>query len=268
MGGIFSSNENSDDTIILLREKVQQQMRTIEELQKNVQFLVHRNEVKQNKRACLDEMLTTIFCISQPLRQVAVQHEPLKQASAPPDIVNKVHAWMSYYWSNDVTRCDRNARACWATITGDKNRDWVFMNSYDASNLTESPFQRLNEASLQQWCNARKTWLDNGKQTRMIVRFVSTADDTDGHTVVSYKFDGAIRTFQSYIDVCKLTYKEDVCFTEPLIKSLLGGEPINAAAFGIKYESDSQERSNDVTYMTAMTRPSTYETKKCFYMLE
>ena len=101
----------------------------------------------------------------------------------------------------------------------------------------------------------------------MIVRFVSIADDMDGHAVVSNKFDGSVRTFQSYIDVCKLPYKEDDCFAEPLIKSLLVGKPINVAAFGIEYESESQKRSNDVTCMTAMTKPSTYETKKCFYML-
>ena len=54
------------------------------------------------------------------------QHEPLRQELTPDAIVNAVHHWMNYYWKDDITRCDRNARACWATICGGLHRDWVF----------------------------------------------------------------------------------------------------------------------------------------------
>ena len=36
----------------------------------------------------------------------------------------------------------------------------------------------------------------------------------------------------------------------------------------IKYELGCHESSNDVTSPTVLTRPSTYEKEKCFYMVE
>ena len=44
------------------------------------------------------------------------QHEPLRQETAPHEIVTAVKHWVNYYWKYDTARCDLNERACWATM--------------------------------------------------------------------------------------------------------------------------------------------------------
>lgn len=233
-----------------MHEKMQQMRAEIERLE---QRLAEYNAVRLRKRACLTEMLTTRFGI-QPIITTPVQDEALYQEGDPVALVDRVSHWMSYYSPLDMTNCDINARACWATLSGNKNRSWVRMHSSDKRS-------GFIEASITEWNAARQRWNDHDTHTRMIVRFVATDNAVDGHTVVSYKYRGHVGTFQAYHDVCPLTYLNRDIFagTSPLVQKLLDQEPVCAVDFGVVGSGSDP---------VPLKRQQSYHAHTCFYWME
>jgi hypothetical protein len=125
-----------------------------------------------------------------------------------------------------------NARFCWATLRGGKNRTWL-----TAASRLDPDFTC---GSLEDWMVVRRKWLLDSNETTMIVRFVSN-DDTDGHSVVSYKYEDQVMTFQAYFEVCNLTVLPYDIFDgdNNLIVKMQNKELVNASDFGLPISTQS-----------------------------
>ena len=276
VAAIMEITEQPD--MLQIRDVLLRMHNDMNQMREEIARVKEYRKVRENKDAFLTEMLTTRFGILvQPIMQQAVQDEPLLNEVDPVLMVDKVCAWMFYFYPNDITRCDRNARACWATLAGNKNRDWVCTNSFDKRS-------EFIQTSIEEWNRVRKLWYGNPTQTKMIVRFVSkeqrttgesTAIELDGHTVVTYKYDGKFWTLQAYHDVCKLSYLERDIFADdgPLVTKLLAQEPVNAIDFGLEnivrdqrpHHASLETALSDIT---PLTNTWSCDPHKCFYWME
>lgn len=199
------------------------------------QLAIERNQVIQNKRELLTEMLTKCFHMNiQDIKMRTAQHEPLRQETTPYEIVSAVKHWVNYYWKYDTNRCDLNARACWATICGSVNRDWVICRT-GTIHIFNAQFIQ-NKISM--WPDVYAQWKDDGSNRSMIVRFMG---NTDGHTIVLYKHETKIYVFQAYYMVCPLHMSENDIFDRELNTKLKHGEYISANDFGNVKAYDNNE---------------------------
>jgi len=189
-----------------------------------------RNKVIENKRNLLLEMLTVGFQLNiQDIDMKPVQHEHLIQHRIPIDIAKSVTCWMGYYWKDDTTRCDLNARACWATILGNMHKDWVYCNT-GSNHVYNNEFLTFN---VTKWTDVLEKWKNDTSRIALIVRFIGKFD---GHTVVLYKYDGMIYTFQSYYTVCVLQMHQGCIFTDELNYKINCEQIIFANEFGVGQE--------------------------------
>ena len=68
----------------------------------------------------------------------------------------------------------------------------------------------------------------------MFIRFVDLLDDTDGHSVILYKYQSNVWTFQAYLDVTCATFTEgDIFQPGGLMDKLMTLQPINLSEFGV-----------------------------------
>jgi hypothetical protein len=266
-----------------LRKKNYQLNDRLSKLEEQMERLLERQEVRRIKILALREMLVTHFgyklnpTIEQPVRIMAVQDEPLIQATNgdTEEITEKVHHWISYYHPHDITNCDINARVCWATIHGGKNRNWVLRKSHVDDDLHSVHVQNLP--------TIHNNWATSQKYTTMMVRFVAENDETDGHTILLYKrtkstammtaleyFPGTmdfadelahkhirqgniqrvatssksitIFSFQAYNNVLTGRFLEADILSDSnyeIVRKILNGEPVHADDFGYKLFPDA-----------------------------
>ena len=271
VAAIMEITEQPD--MLQIRDVLLRMHNDMNQMREDINRVKAYREVRRKKCECLIEMLTTRFgIVIQPTIKQAVQDEPLLKEVNPVLVVNKVRAWMFYFYPEDITRCDRNARACWATLSGRNNRDWVCTNSFDDRS-------EFIQTSIEEWNRVRKLWYGNPTQTKMIVRFVSkeqrttgesTAIELDGHTVVTYKYDEKFWTLQAYHDVCKLSYLERDIFAddEPLVTKLLAQEPVSAIDFGLDNVERYAPTEAAISDMTPLTTTWSCDSQRCFYWME
>ena len=195
----------------------------VDELEGLVRELMERNEVRCNKIKVLRQMLTTIF--HQPIIMPATCDEPLRQESDPSKALILVKIWMEYNKPNEIQNCDVNARVCWATLMGNKTPSWV-----DTSWKKET----FCECSLETWNEARSAWVNNLERTIMMVRFVDKSSPTDGHTVLLYKYNNFVWTFQAYYNLCIVTLlPRDIFADGIIINKMKANECIGSNHFGL-----------------------------------
>ena len=132
-------------------------------LQKLYNLATERNQVMQNKRNVLTEMLTNIFHVDiQDIIMRPAQHEPVRQENTPHEIVHAVQHYIHYYWKCDTTRCDLNTRVCWATIYGQLNRDWVICRTESTHEFNAA----FIHEDVSEWPNVYAQWRDEPKKTQ------------------------------------------------------------------------------------------------------
>jgi hypothetical protein len=213
---------SDDQSRILCLEK------TVRNLEENLKRAFQRNEVRKNMIAVLREMLTTHFKFNiQPIIGNLIQEELLRKENVPSKIEQLAFYWISYHRPLQARNCDFNARFCWATLNGE-SRAWL-----DTPSCTDSNFV---PDSLEGWMVKRQQWLTSNK-TMMIVRLIS--DGSDGHSVLSYRYDGKVFTFQAYYDISLLKVLEYDIFTKSLIDKLLAKNLVNAIDFGFSSSTKS-----------------------------
>ena len=197
----------------------------VDELEGLVRELMERNEVRCNKIKVLRQMLTTIF--HQPIIMPATCDEPLRQESDPSKALILVKIWMEYYKPNEIQNCDVNARVCWATLMGNKTPSWV-----DTSWKKET----FCECSLETWNEARSAWVNNLERTIMMVRFVDKSSPTDGHTVLLYKYNNFVWTFQAYYNLCIVTLlRGDIFADGTILNKMTANECVGSHHFGLPH---------------------------------
>lgn len=205
----------------------------LEQSQAQCNHHLERNQVIRIGRDSLAELLTfdPSLSVSNYIQDIIItpaQHEPLRQELTPDAIVNAVHHWMNYYWKDDITRCDRNARACWATICSGLHRDWVFCG-------TESLIAVFNRGfatkPIAEWSMFYDMWKHDSTLIAMIVRFIGVSD---GQSVVLYKHMGKTYVFQAYYNVCPVhvSGENNNIFCEDLNAKLERGDQVSSHEFG------------------------------------
>lgn len=201
----------------------------LDELEEQNRKLMERNEVRCNKIKVLRQMLTTIF--HQPIIMPATYDNPLRQESDPSKALTLVRIWMQYHKPNEIQNCDVNARVCWATLMGNKTPSWV-----DTATWKKETFC---ECSLETWNEARSAWVNNLERTMMMVRFVDKSSPTDGHTVLLYKYENVIWTFQAYYDLCVVTLLRGDIFADGIIlNKMTANECVGSHHFGLPQHSE------------------------------
>ena len=200
----------------------------LDELEEQNRKLMECNEVRCNKIKVLRQMLTTIF--HQPIIMPATYDNPLRQESDPSKALTLVQIWMQYHKPNEIQNCDVNARVCWATLMGNKTPSWV-----DTAWKKET----FCECSLETWNEARSAWVNNLERTMMMVRFVDKSSPTDGHTVLLYKYENVIWTFQAYYDLCVVTLLRGDIFADGIIlNKMTANECVGSYHFGLPQHSE------------------------------
>ena len=195
----------------------------LDKLEGQVRKLMERNEVRCNKIQVLRQMLTTIF--HQTIIMPATCDNPLRQESDPSKALILVKIWMEYNKPNEIQNCDVNARVCWATLMGKKTPSWV-----DTA-WKKEPFC---ECSLETWNEARSAWVNNLERTIMMVRFVDKSSPTDGHTVLLYKYNNVVWTFQAYYNLCIVTLLPRDIFADGIIfNKMTANECVGPHHFGL-----------------------------------
>jgi hypothetical protein len=213
----------SEDQLRILRLE-----NIVRDLEGALERALERNEVRKNKIAVLREMLTTHFNFNiQPIIGNHIQEELLRKENVPSKICQLALYWISYHRPSQAKNCDFNARFCWATLNGE-SRAWLDDASCADSNFVPD--------LLQGWMVKRQQWLTSNK-TMMIVRLIS--DGSDGHSVLSYKYDGKVFTFQAYYDISLLKMLKYDIFTKSLTDKLLAEKPVNAIDFGFSSSTKS-----------------------------
>ena len=207
----------------------------LEQSQAQCNHLLERNQVIRIGRDALTELLhiDPSLSVSNYIQDITImpaQHEPLRQEITPDAIVNAVHHWMNYYWKDDITRCDRNARACWATICGGLHRDWVFCGTESLTAIFNRGFATK---TITEWSMIYDIWKHDSTKIAMIVRFIGVSD---GHSVVLYKYLGKTYVFQAYYNVCPVhvyvSGEDNNIFCDNLNAKLERGEQVSSHEFG------------------------------------
>jgi hypothetical protein len=148
-------------------------------------------------------MLITRFRQSIP-PQVDID-KPLLEKKIPAEAADEARKWMVDCKPQQLSNCDVNARVCWATLQGGKDRQWI------ETAWKEGTFK---VATLSEWTEEIRKWAQNPALTLMMVRFIDQHDSNDGHTVLLYKHGNVVWTFQAYYDVCPLTSKQGDIFAD------------------------------------------------------
>ena len=214
-----------DINIRLILENKRLQERQVE-IEEQVRKLMERNEVRCNKIKVLRQMLNTIF--HQPIIMQATKDNPLRQESDPIKALFLVRIWMEYHKPNEMQNCDVNARVCWATLKGNKTPSWV-----------DTAWKKgtFCECSLEQWNDAKNMWVDNLERTIMMVRFVDKSSPTDGHTVLLYKYENVVWTFQAYYSSCIVTLlRADIFADGVILNKMIENECIGSHHFGLPHQ--------------------------------
>lgn len=122
--------------------------------------------------------------------------------------------------SKQLTNCDINARFCWAILRGDKDRDWVLRKSQ-----SDGDFTIVDD--LKEWEGIRNGWKSD-ESTIITVPFMVDGGSTDGHTVLSYKYNGKVYTFQANFGHSKLKCLSDDIFDMRLNVKIANGDRLFA----------------------------------------
>lgn len=206
--------------LTLENKRLQERLDKLEEQNRK---LMERNEVRCNKIKVLRQMLTTIF--QQSIIMPATCDNPLRQESDPSKALILVKIWMEYHKPNEIQNCNVNARVCWATLMGNKTPLWV-----DTARKKET----FCECSLEAWNEARSVWVNNLERTIMMVRFVDKSSPTDGHTVLLYKYNNVVWTFQSYYNLCIVTLlPRDIFADGTILNKMKANECVGPHHFGL-----------------------------------
>lgn len=207
-------------------DKIRELQEEVSHLKQALSKATEYNAVRQNMIIVLREMLCTFsthfnFDI-QPTIGIPVADEILLHETDPSKVVERARQWIPYHRGDKVKNCDFNARFCWATLHGQKSRAWL-----DEPSCVDP---KLLPVTIEGWINERQERLSSNKSI-MIVRFIS--DGTEGHSVVSYNYNGKVVTFQAYFNVCEIKLLDYDVFTDKLISKLRDKSPVNASDFGL-----------------------------------
>ena len=118
---------------------------------------------------------------------------------------------------------------------------FALLGSWNHRGIVNVGFEPIR---VQQWFHVREQWLSTDEDTTMFVRFVDDSN-TDGHTVVSYKYQGDIWTFQAYYDVSPPVFtKGDVYLKNALLSKLCRRETITTKDFDLPASTKSGVYTN------------------------
>jgi len=155
----------------------------------------------------------------------------LHQACDPEKVIALVSCWVSTHASAQNENCDITARVCWSILHGLRPA-WV----YEATWERERGFEPI---SIKQWFKIRQQWLSSTDDTTMFVRFVDNIN-SDGHTVVSYKYQGEVWTFQAYYGVSPPVFtKGDRYINNELLSKLDRQDTVKTEDFDLSASSKS-----------------------------
>lgn len=209
------------------------------------QLMQQMNEVKQTRRRkviLLSELLNHFFFHNAPFLYDAMSQKdflplspagrsPLHQERDPEKVLALTIDWVSTCDSTRNENCDIGARVCWSILHG-LRPTWVLESSWERERGFES-------IGLTHWFNIREQWLLTDGDTTMFVRFVDDINN-DGHTVVSYKYQGEIWTFQAYYGVSPPVFtKGDIYMKNALLRKLDSREMIKTEDFDLPSSSKS-----------------------------
>ena len=165
------------------------------------------------------QMLNMLFYemkfISNPCSTVSLLKK-IKKCAYPDDmerIKSEACSWIQENGSMDNTKCDTNARVCWALLSRDDcYKHWVLMST---------PIDVWKRVSDYRQAKEIKQLLFANHDRAIFLLRVMNAEKIDGHSMLTYKCGSMIVSFQAYVNVSPLIYTADEDVIEKTLNAIL-----------------------------------------------
>jgi hypothetical protein len=184
------------------------------------------------KKKLLNEMLLIKFNI-QVIPPNTSQYLDKKNID---DVEDYVKNWIrnNSRFSYDITKCNENARAVWASLDGSLTKDWVYQSTQNDTSFSKYSFESMVE---------KMKLFNEMTNAQMMIRFLDDSKGTDGHSLVIVRRNNISSIFQSYFDVSELQMftEEDFSLIELFmkLKILTNTHQLNATYFGFKEKGNN-----------------------------
>ena len=222
----------------LEEEKRQSQKRIhdLEEEKRQIQI------VRKYKHTLLVQ-LKNFICKKEPLTGRRIPHTA---SVLPRDILQRATEWMRGR-NNELLQqsCNANAKLCWALIAKQQyDENWVqcpTQNDYrnGVVHIGYEKARKLKDAIL------------SNHRSMVLIRFLNATED-DGHSLILYKYDDSIYTFQAYQNVQTLKLYEFDCSIGAFDCAINHSNPkLGPCSFGIE-STDSEWNIADYCCMYEM----------------